>query len=113
MWYYYYYKATLNLILIGCSGVVYVNGIPSITSITQTYVLSCNTFFCETGRVEGELYYFYRGNELVSRSKSFVYREDSVTGVLNNHVYYSCTVTVNGSNFTSNPALTPTLIRRE
>ena len=100
----------LSIILIGCNVIVYVGGIPAIINVTQSYNLSCNTFYWEAGCYSNEEeYYFYLGNELISRNKSFVFKADSVSGVMNND--YFCTVTVNGSNFTSNPAFT--LIQRE
>ena len=102
----------LDKIIIGCSALVYVTGVPSIISITQSYDFTCNTFYWKlvTGCSEEE-YYFYVGNELLSRNKSFVFRAESVSRILNNH--YFCIVTVNGSNFTSNPAHAPTLIHCE
>ena len=100
----------LDKIIIGCSALVYVTGVPAIISITQSYDLTCNTFYWDIDCNEEE-YYFYRGIEVISRNKSFVLRAETVSGALNNH--YFCTVTVNGSNFTSNPVHTPTLINCE
>ena len=104
--------AESHLDIIGCNALIYVSGIPAIINITQSYHLSCNTFHWETNvECTEEEYYFYLGNELISRNKTFTFRADSVSDVLNNH--YFCVVTLNGYNFTSNPAQTPTLIQCE
>ena len=86
---------------------MYVNGIPDTINIPQSYNLSCNTFYWETGCIEEE-YYLYHGDELISRNRSFMLRANSVSDILSNHF---CTVTVNGNNFTSNPAHTPKSIQ--
>ena len=86
---------------------VYVTGNSRI-GIGQSFSITCNTSqLSESSCVEDEFYIFSE-SRLISRNKTSTFRADSVSGVLNK--FYSCVVTLSGSNFTSNPARITTLI---
>ena len=94
----------------GCNAVIYVSGSSRI-SIGQNYSVTCNTFQLESSCVENE-FYIFNGSRLISGNKhTLLSGIDSVSSFLN--TFYSCVVTLNGSNFTSNPARIPNLIERE
>ena len=89
---------------------VYVTGNSRI-DIGQSFSITCNiSQLLESSCVEDE-FYIFNGSRLISRNKTSTIGTDSVSGVLNK--FYSCIVTLNGSNFTSNPARITTLIECE
>lgn len=109
-----YFMEMHNIVIIiantDCSVTSHVFGYLAVVNIEQYYTLTCNVLQRNTNCVVEE-YYIFRRNELVSRNKSSAFRADSVSGAVNN--YYTCTVTLNGSNFTGNPARIPSLIQCE
>ena len=83
--------------------------------IGQSYSITCNTSQAsESSCIEDEFYVF-NGNRLISRNKHTTLRTDSISSILNNYLnrFYSCIVTLSGSNFTSNPARLSFLIECE
>ena len=98
----------------GCNAVVYVTGNSRIV-VGQSYSITCNTSQAsESSCIEDEFYVF-NGNRLISRNKHTTLRTDSISSILNNYLnrFYSCIVTLSGSNFTSNPARLSFLIECE
>ena len=79
---------------------VYVNGNSRIR-IGRSHSIICDTSQLSESNCVEEEFYIFEGGRLISRNKSTLLRTDSVSDVLNK--FYSCTVTLNGSNFTSNP----------
>ena len=96
--------------ILGCNAVVYVTGNSRIR-IGQGYSITCDTFQLSESNCVEEDFYIFKGSRLISRSKSTLLRTVSVSDVLNK--FYSCIVTLNGSNFTSNPVHIPNLIECE
>lgn len=100
--------------ILGCNAVVYVTGNSRI-GIGQSYSITCDTSQLSESRCVEDEFYIFNGSRLLLRNKTTLLRTDSVSNVLNNYLnkFYSCIVTLNGSNFTSNPVHIPNLIECE
>jgi hypothetical protein len=93
--------------------VVYVLTGSSRIVIGQNYSITCNiseSQLLDNSCVEEE-FYIFNGSGLISRNKHTLLETDSVSNILNN--FYSCIVTLNGSNFTSNPVRIQNVIECE
>ena len=95
-----------------CSAVVLITGSPLAARVGQNYDLTCNTFQWETGCTE-DVYYLFRGDEFISNNKTLTFNASFNTVSDFPKHYYSCTVTLNGFNFTSNPTRIPAYVQCE